>query len=220
MPQPFDLIPPLLQGAQVTVEITVLGTFLALVCAFAAGLARLSRLSPVRWFARVYVEIFRGTSLIVQLFWLFFVLPHFGILLEAMTVAVLGLGLNAGAYGAEIVRGSILAVPKGQWEAATALNMSPAQTMRRIVVPQAVRVMLPPFGNLAIELLKGTALVSLITITDLTFRGYQLNTITLRTAEIFSLLLAMYLCMSLVITAFVRWLERRAGRGFEYGQLR
>src|SRR3546814_7894014 len=95
-----------------------------------------------------YIELFRVTSALVQLFWLFFVLPEFGIRLSEMTVAVLGLGLNVGAYGAEVVRGAIQAVPKGQWEAATALNMSYPLAMRRIILPQAVVAMLPPWGNL------------------------------------------------------------------------
>lgn len=215
MPRPFDLIPPLLQGLGVTVEITVLSILLTIAIAFVAGLARLSPFWPVRWLTTAYVEFFRGSSLMVQLFWLYFVLPYFGIRMGAFTVAVLGLGLNGGAYGAEIVRSAVLAVPKGQREAAVALNMSPWKSLSRIILPQATRIMLPPFGNLAIDLLKSTSLVSLIAITDLTFRGYQLNTLTLRTTEIFSLLLVIYLILALLITGIVRLLERSLTVGVE-----
>ncbi len=211
-------IPGLLQGALVTIEITVMGCVLAVLCALVAALAKLSPIAPLRWLASVYIEIFRGTSALVQLFWLFFVLPQFGITLPPIAVAVLALGLNVGAYGAEVVRGAIQAVPKGQWEASTALNLSRSQAMRRIILPQAVVAMIPPWGNLFIELLKATSLVSLITITDLTFRAQQMNQVTLQTTEIFTLVLGIYLCISLVITAGMRWLERRAAAGMGLGR--
>lgn len=208
----MDLLPQLLKGAAVTVEITAMAALLSLVLAFVAGIARLSRIRPVRALAAVYVETFRGTSALVQLFWLFFVLPQLGIALSPITVAVVGLGLNIGAYGAEVVRGAILAVPKGQVEAAVALNMTEWQTMRRVVLPQAALAMLPPWGNLLIELLKATALVSLITISDLAFNAYRLNQATFRTAEIFGLVLVLYFAIALVVTSGVRALERRLGR--------
>jgi len=112
-----EFLPGLIEGAWVTVQITVLGAMLAVVAALIAALAKMYGPWPLRWLAIAYIEIFRGTSALVQLFWLFFVLPHFGIVLEPLTVAVLGLGLNVGAYGAEVVRGAIQAVPRGQWEA-------------------------------------------------------------------------------------------------------
>jgi len=143
------------------------------------------------------------------LFWFYFVLPLFGIRLPAMAVGIAVLALNAGAYGAEVVRGAVHAVASGQREAALALNMTPAQTMRRIVLPQAIPAMLPPAGNLLIELLKNTALVSLITIADMTFRGQVLRSETLRSTEIFGLMLALYFAVALVITAGMRLLERR-----------
>jgi polar amino acid transport system permease protein len=205
----FEFFPPLLEASLVTVEITLLAAVLGLALAMTAGLGRLSRVWTVRAAARVYVEFFRGTSALVQLFWLFFVLPHFGIFLEPITVGVVGLGLNVGAYGAEVVRGSILAVDKGQFEAATSLNMTRMQSMRRVILPQALVSMMPPFGNLFIELLKSTALVSLITITDVTFRGAQLNVLTLRSTEIFGIVLNIYFLMALVIIFFMRNVERR-----------
>ncbi len=213
MTQTLEFIPPLLEASIVTAEITILSAALAFVLALVAGLARLSRLWVVRALASAYIEFFRGTSLLVQLFWLFYVLPHFGLTLPPLSVAVLGLALNAGAYGAEIVRAAIQAVARGQYEAATALNMTRHQTMRWVILPQALVAMIPPFGNLFIELLKGTALVSLITITELAFRGAQLNVATLRTMEIFSIVLVIYFLMAMVITAFMRGIERRLGAG-------
>ena len=111
---------------------------------------------------------------------------------------MLGLGLNVGAYGAEVVRGAIAAVPRGQWEAATALNMTRVQMLRRIILPQAFVAMIPPWGNLFIELLKSTALVSLITLTDLAFKAQQMNQTTMKTIPIFTLVLLIYLAMSLM----------------------
>lgn len=204
-----ELAPPLLQGLVVTLEIMAGAVVLAVPLALAAGIGRLSSVRPLRWIAAVYVEVFRGTSALVQLFWFYFVLPLFGVQLPAMLVGIVVLALNAGAYGAEVVRGAIRAVPPGQREAGIALNLTRGQIMRRIVVPQAVPAMLPPAGNLLIELLKNTALVSLITITDLTFRGQLLRSETLRTTEIFTLMLLMYFAVALLITAGVRLLERK-----------
>jgi polar amino acid transport system permease protein len=208
-----QFLPPLLEGAWVTVQITVAACALAVVCGLLAGLGKTSPWWPVRWLAIAYIEVFRGTSALVQLFWLFFVLPHFGITLDPIPVAILALGLNVGAYGAEVVRGAVLAVPRGQYEASIALNMSPLTRMRRIILPQALVAMIPPWGNLFIELLKATALVSLITVGDLTFRAYQLNQATLQTVQIFLLVLFMYLGIALVITYLMRGLERRMSLG-------
>lgn len=204
-----ELVPPLLEGLGVTLEIMAGAVVLAVPLALAAGVGRLSTLRPVRWLASIYVEVFRGTSALVQLFWFYFVLPLFGVQLPAMLVGIVVLALNAGAYGAEVVRGAVRAVPPGQREAGVALNLTRGQIMRRIVVPQAIPAMLPPAGNLLIELLKNTALVSLITITDLTFRGQLLRSETLRTTEIFTLMLLLYFAVALLITAGVRLLERR-----------
>lgn len=204
-----ELVPPLLEGLAVTLEIMAGAVVLAVPLALVAGVGRLSTVRPVRWLASIYVEVFRGTSALVQLFWFYFVLPLFGVQLPAMLVGIVVLALNAGAYGAEVVRGAIRAVPPGQHEAGVALNLTRGQIMRRIVVPQAIPAMLPPAGNLLIELLKNTALVSLITITDLTFRGQLLRSETLRTTEIFTLMLLLYFAVALLITAGVRLLERR-----------
>lgn len=210
-----DFVPHLLRGIVVTLQIAIGGSLLAVFAAFTAAAAKLYGHPMVRAMASVYIETFRGTSALVQLFWLFYVFPHFGVVLEPLTVGVVALGLNVGAYGAEVVRGAVLAIPRGQLEAATALNFSGPQTVFRIILPQAFIGMLPPWGNLLIELLKATSLVSLITLSDLAFVAQQLNQNTLRTVEIFSLVLFLYLGLSLLITAAVRALERHVSRGIK-----
>jgi polar amino acid transport system permease protein len=202
----------LLDGLAVTLHVTAGGAAVAAVAALFAGLARLSRFRALVWPAVAYIETFRGTSALVQLFWFFFVLPFFGIELGAMATGILVLGLNTGAYGAEVVRGAILALPRGQLDAAAALNMNRWQTLRRVVLPQAVVAMLPPAGNLVIELLKNSALVSLIAITELTFSAQVVRSATLRSAEIFTLVLLLYFAVALCITGGFRALERRVRR--------
>ena len=200
-------------GALVTAEQTILAAILALAVAVAAGLMRLAGNILVRGIATIYIEIFRGTSLLVQLYWIFFVLPLFGMPLDKFTAGFVAVGMNLGAYGAEVVRGAIQSVPRGQYEAALALNMSPATRMRRIIFPQAILIMLPPFGNLFIELLKGTALVALISVTDLMFQAKQINGSTFLSIEAFGTALVVYYIMArLVITPFMRWTERATAR--------
>ncbi len=203
----------LVDGAIVTVEQAFLATILAILISLAMGLMRLSSWMAVRWTATVYIEIFRGTSLLVQLFWIFFVLPLFGITLEKFTAGFVAVGMNIGGYGAELVRGAILSVPQGQYEAALALNMSPYKRMRRIIFPQALINMLPPWGNLLIELLKGTALVALISVTDLMFQAKQINGATFQSVEAFGSALIIYYVMArLVITPGMRSLEKYMSR--------
>ena len=137
----------LADGTVLTVVQFLLATVVAVVVAVLFGLMRLSRNPGVRGVATVYIEIFRGTSLLVQLFWIFFVLPLFGLNLDKFVAGFLAVGLNMGAYGAELVRGAIRAVPRGQWEAAVALNMTDRKRMWRVILPQALVIMLPPWGT-------------------------------------------------------------------------
>ena len=196
-------------GTLITMALTVLGALLAIAIALVAGLMRMSHNAAVRGLATVYIEVFRGTSLLVQLYWIFFVLPLFGITLEKFTAGFVAVGMNLGAYGAELVRGAIQSVPRGQWEAALALNMSPAKRMLRVILPQAVLIMLPSWGNLLIELLKGTALVALISVADLMFQVKQINGTTFMSAEAFGTALVIYYVLArFMITPFMRWLER------------
>jgi polar amino acid transport system permease protein len=208
----LDQLGLLLGGALVTAEIVAISAVLALAIAVLATVMRFSAVGLLRTVAVCYIELFRGTSLIVQLFWLYFVLPQFGIALSATTVAVLGLSFNYGAYGAEIVRGALLAVPMGQIEAARSMALKPPQFFLLIVFPQALVVFIRPWGNLMVQLLKATSLVSLITIADLSYRAYQLNQVTMQTFQIFGVVLVIYFIMAQVIAHATNALDRRCGR--------
>jgi polar amino acid transport system permease protein len=205
----------ILQGAWVTVQLTLMGSALAVVVAFAAGLGRLSRFMAVRALATTYIEFFRGTSIFVQLFWVYFVLPFAGITLTPLQAGVLALGLNVGAYGAEVVRGAVKAIGREQREACIALNLTRFQAMRHIVLPQALPLMLPTFGNNAIELLKGTAVVSLISLSDMTFQAQVVRAQTGSTLIPFATILLLYFVMAWLISLGMRWLERRVSRGLD-----
>jgi len=205
----------ILEGAAVTAELTLMGSALALVMAFVAGLGRIAPWLPVRWLSSIYIEFFRGTSIFVQLFWVYFVLPFAGITLSPLLAGVLALGLNVGAYGAEVVRGAILAVPRDQLEASVALNFTRFQRMWYVILPQAVPLMLPTFGNNAIELLKATAVVSLISLTDMTFQAQVVRSQTGSTLFPFITILILYFIMALAISSSVRGLERRMTRGLD-----
>ena len=220
MPPPLDLLPTLLDGLKVTMLLTAGATLVAIAAAFSAGIARLSGNRLLRTITRIYIDVFRGTSALVQLFWVYFGLPLLGIELGAMTAGIAVLGLNIGAYGAEVVYGALQSVPAAQREAAVALNFTPWQTLWRILLPQAILPMLPPMGNLWIELLKGTALASMITLNEVVFQGQILRATTFRSTEIFSLILALYFLISLGMTFTMRGLERRLALGRDYGGVR
>lgn len=209
--RPFDLLPTLLRGLAITVELTIVGGALAFLVALIIGVLRASPLGIVRTVSGFYVEIFRGTSILVQMFWIFFVLPlpPFNISLTAFQAGAISLGLNVGAYGAEVVRGAIQATPREQIEATIALNMPQLLRMRRVILPQAMVRILPPFGNLLIELLKATSLVSLITLGDITLRALTLRQTVGRTPEIFSLLILIYFLIAYPLTVGIRWIESR-----------
>jgi polar amino acid transport system permease protein len=225
-----DVIDPLFDGARVTIQVTSLAAVLGTAMAVLSGLASLSPWRAVRGVARVYVEFFRGTSAIVQLFWLFFGLPLVApalpdfiperiVRLTPLEAGVVVFGLNMGAYGSEVVRGAIQAVGQGQREAAIALSLTSFQRMRHVIFPQAALTMLPPYGNLLIELLKGTALVSLITLSDLTFEAQKLRVNgTADSLTLYSTILVMYFIIALAITTFVRLLERYFSRGLAIGR--
>jgi polar amino acid transport system permease protein len=208
----FGLI---LQGSLVTIELTLMGSVLALFMAFLAGLGRLSRFFVLRALATAYIEFFRGTSIFVQLFWAYFVLPFAGVSLTPLQAGVLALGLNVGAYAAEVVRGAIQSIGREQYEACIALNLGRWQGMRYIILPQALLLMLPTFGNNAIELLKATAVVSLISLTDLTFQAQVVRSQTGNTLVPFTSILIIYFIVALVISWGVRSLERRMARGLD-----
>ncbi|WP_237173159.1 ectoine/hydroxyectoine ABC transporter permease subunit EhuC [Paracandidimonas lactea] len=209
---------PLLEGAWITVQLTVYSTILGTATAFLFGIGKLSSNWFIKGVSLCFIEVFRGTSLLVQLFWLYFALPVLGqqlgldLRMPPVLTGTLALGLNIGAYGAEVVRGAIQAVPPTQYEAAKALDFSPRHTLWRIALPQAIPEMMPSFGNLAIQNLKDTALVSLISLGDMTFRAEQIRNFTQDSVGVYTLLLLMYFGMALVLTGLMKLLERSVGR--------
>ena len=210
--------PKFSSAAITTAQVFVYSALLAVIISIIFGIMRLSKNIIIQVLATIYIEFYRGTSLIIQMFWIYYVLPLFGLPLPALLAGVLALGMNFGAYGAEVLRAGILAVPKGQWEGALALNFSKAKRMQRIIIPQIYPIILPPGANLAVELLKGTALVSLITLVDLMFVAKQINMMTWLSAQSFGLALIIYFVMArFVLVPFLRWLEilaaKKVGRG-------
>ncbi|MFB4196465.1 ectoine/hydroxyectoine ABC transporter permease subunit EhuC [Streptomyces carpaticus] len=203
-----------LPGIWITIQVTVYSAALAAVVAFTIGTLRTSRLWIVRFLAGAYFEIFRGMSALVMLFWLAFSLP---LILQwqlvPMYAGVLALGLTYGAYGSEVVRGALAAVPVAQREAGVALGFSRAQRLRRIEIPQAWPEMVPPFNNLLIELLKGTALVSVIGVADMTYAGNLVRLGSNESAPVYTLLLVLYFAMAFVLTRGMRVVERVAKAG-------
>jgi polar amino acid transport system permease protein len=203
-----------LRGVWVTLQLLVFGGLLATVVSFVVGIARTHRRWIVRFVAGLYTEVFRGTSALIMIFWVYFVLPlAFGWQLVPMWAGVLALGLTYGAYGAEIVRGGLTAVDPAQREGGIALSFTPWQRMRLILLPQAVPEMIPPFANLVVELLKGTALVSVIGMGDLAFSGSLVRLALQESVEIYTYLLLIYFVIAFLLTRGMRLLERRLKAG-------
>ncbi|MGH6859499.1 MAG: ectoine/hydroxyectoine ABC transporter permease subunit EhuC [Phyllobacterium sp.] len=194
-------------GAKATVQVAVISFSLTIIFAFTAGICRSMKIPGLNSIAWIYVEIFRGTSLLVQLFWIYYSLPLTGITISPMMAGCLAIGLNSGAYGSEIVRGAIKSVPASQIEAGKALSLGRGLMMRKIVLPQALPEMVPPFGNLAIMVLKDTSLVSMISIADIAFRAQQLRSMTYDSARIYLVCLVMYFALSLCILLVTKVLE-------------
>ncbi len=213
MEQILEYSPILIQGTITTIELTLASAVLALIISFVVGLARFSSLRIVRVAAIVYLEFFRGTSAIVQMFFMFYVLPLFGVTFPPLLAGILACGLNLGSYGSEVVRSAVLSVSKGQHEAALALNYTNYQRFRYVLIPQAIPVMIPTFGNLLIELLKLTAVASLITISDLTFMSQIIRVQTALTLEPFLVILVIYFIISSVLVWFTKLVERKFSKG-------
>ncbi|MEU7812323.1 ectoine/hydroxyectoine ABC transporter permease subunit EhuC [Pseudonocardia sp. NPDC049154] len=208
-----QIVGVLSDGIPETVIATLGGVLLTIVLSVGAGLLLLSSSRTVRGVTRVYVEGFRGTSEVVQLFWIYFVLPVLvGFQLVPLFAGIVVLGLNHGAYGAEIVRGAVRSVPRAQYEGAIALSLSPAQRMRRVILPQAFVEMLPPFNNLFIQLLKSSAILALITVPEVTRQAREvlIPNFGADILLIFGVTFVIYLVLAALITLLMRFLERVA----------
>lgn len=216
----IDISAVLLKGIKVTLIVLIFSIIFSTIIAFVAGLSRSSSNLLVNKFTGFYVEIFRGTSLIVQLFWFSYALPglfniHLG---SDIWAGVLAISLNYGAYMSEIVRGAINSVPEGQTEASIALNMSKFQRMRHVILPQAIRMMLPEYGSYLIQILKATSLVSLIGLTDILYYGNIYRSTNLSEApSVYVIVLLFYFVLALPIIFFTRKMEKIAKKGVVTG---
>src|SRR5580692_3717587 len=208
----WDYLPFLLTGIPVTLEITFLAMVVAIPVSVILAVSRNSRLAVLRWPAGFVIQLFRGSSALVQLFWAFYVLPFFGINLPALAAGVLVLGLNEGSYFSEVVRAGINAVPHSQREAAVTLGLSPGYRFFRIILPQALPIMIPPFGNALVTMLKFTSLVSLVTIQDLSFRAGLVATSLGQSAAVFGIIIVIYYALALLLGFGARRLERVVNR--------
>lgn len=201
--------PYFLQAAMVTVAVSGLSLILGLALGLAAALARVSPRRWLRWPATAYVSVFRGTPALIQIFLIYFGGPSIGINLDAFTAGVVGLGVNIGAYMTESIRGGIVAVDRGQRDAAHALGLRPLPTMLTVILPQAARLTIRPLGVNAIALVKGSALVAAISVVELTFTAQRYLSSTYQPLEIFLVSGALYLAITTAMGRAVDWLDRR-----------
>jgi polar amino acid transport system permease protein len=204
-----EFLPILLQGVWLTIVVTagslVLSTLLGMVWA----LMRVSRLRVLQRLSAGIVNTIRGIPILVQLFYIYFVMPQLGLTLTALQAAIIGLGIAYSAYQAENFRAGIEAIDKGQIEASESLGMGWALMMRRVVLPQAVKIILPPYGNTMIMMLKDSSQASTITVAELTMEGQLIASSTFKYTSILSMVALLYLVMSVPLILFVGWLERR-----------
>jgi len=204
------VFPFFIEAAWVTIQLSVLTTILGLTCGALGAAGRLSRLALLRAIAAVYVSVFRGTPALIQLFILYFGGPQIGLHLDAFTAGVIGLGVNIGAYMTETMRGAIIAVDKGQTEAARTLGFGRAQTMRYVVLPQAARLMIRPLGVNINALIKGTALVAAISVVELTYTAQRFIGSTYKPFEMFLIAGVLYMIIIYATGRGIAWLDRKA----------
>jgi polar amino acid transport system permease protein len=210
----FDLMlrvyPFFLEAAVVTIELSVLTALLGLTCGALGAAARMSRLTILRWIGATYVSLWRGTPALIQVFILYFGGPQIGIQLDSFAAGTIALGVNIGAYMTETIRGAIVSVDKGQTEAARTLGMSRWQTMHKVVLPQAARMMIRPLGVNINALIKGTALVAPISVVELTYTAQRFIGSTYKPFEMFLLSGLLYMVIIYVVGHGINWLDRRA----------
>ena len=199
----------MLLGTVTTIKVLVCSIILYVIISLIFGLMRLSKNPIIQGTATVYIEFFRGTSLLVQLFWFYYVLPFFGLTLEAFTAGVVAIGMNFGAYGAEIVRGGILAVPKGQWEASRALGFKSGLILRKIILPQSIPIIVPPTGNQFIAMLKDSSLVSVLGIWELMYLAKTLGQRDFRHMEMLLTAAMIYWGLTIILEMIQARIERK-----------
>jgi polar amino acid transport system permease protein len=199
----------LLRGAAITVQASFLSLLFGTILGIFVGAVRVAPFGPLRSLASAYIYVIRGTPLLIQLFLIYFGLPSLGLNLPAFSAGVIGLTINSSGYVGEIVRGGIEAVPKGQWEASKVLGLSYLHTMRFIILPQAIRNMLPAIGNEFVTLIKESSLLSTLAITELTMVGQQVRSVTYASFETFIIVGLIYLTMTSITSLMLRHIEKR-----------
>ena len=209
----IEFLPILLQGVQLTVLVTIGSLVLSTLLGLVWAMMRVSGIKVLDVTARVLVNFIRGVPIIVQLFYIYFVMPDFGVTLSAMQAAIIGLGIAYSAYQAENFRAGIEAIDPGQIEAAQSIGMGWWMVMRRVVLPQALRIVLPPYGNVMIMMLKDSSQASTITVAELALQGKLIASSTFKNTSVFTLVAILYLCMSLPLMYLVSRLEKRAAQG-------
>ncbi|KAA0684474.1 amino acid ABC transporter permease [Azospirillum brasilense] len=203
-----------LNGTLVTIGLTAAVVVLGLLLGLIGGLAQLSRFAVLRWISWAYIELFRCTPLLVQLLWFYYALPMLtGIQIDAVTASVLTLSLYGGSFYAEVIRGGVVSIEAGQSEAGLALGMTPAKVMRRIVLPQAVKRMIPPLMNQSIIQFKNTSLVSVVAVPDLLYQGQVAATDTFRPLEVYTIVALIYFVVLVPLTAIVKRGEKQLQTG-------
>lgn len=207
----LEILPALLRGLRVTVQATLLGILVAMVLGLVLAMLRRSHRRFIAWPVGGLVEAIRSTPLLAQLFLLYFVLPDFGIVLRPLVIGVIGLGVHYACYTSESYRAGIESVPRGQWEAAVALNMSQATKWRRVILPQAIPTVIPALGNYLVAMLKDAPLLSTVTVVELLAVARGIQGITFRGLEPFTMAGLLFLAVSIPAAVLVRFLERRFG---------
>lgn len=207
-----EFLPILMSGVALTIIVTIGSLLLSTVLGLVWALMRVSGIGVLTGLSAGLINVIRGIPIIVLLFYLYFVMPEFGVTLSALQAAILGLGIAYSAYQAENFRAGIEAIDKGQIEAAQAIGMSWWQTMRRVVLPQAVKIVLPPYGNVMIMMLKDSSQASTITVAELALQGKLIASSTFKNTSVFTLVALMYLAMSIPLILLVRHFEKRAGQ--------
>ncbi|WP_421505273.1 amino acid ABC transporter permease [Erwinia rhapontici] len=201
--------PMLYAGVTFTIPLTLVSFALGLSLGFIVALARLYGPKPLQYIVRFYVWLIRGTPLLVQLFLIFYALPGVGITLDAFPAAVIGFTLNIGAYTSEVIRATLLSVPKGQWEAAHSISMNWVQALRRIIIPQAARIAVPPLSNTFISLVKDTSLASVITVPEMFLAAQRIAAVTYQPLILYTEAAIIYLLISSVLSALQTRLENK-----------
>ncbi|MFC0581145.1 amino acid ABC transporter permease [Micrococcoides hystricis] len=208
-----EFLPALMQGLGYTLLVSVVGLLIGFVLGAIFGLGRISRIKIVRILAGIYIEVFRGTPLLVQAIWLYFALPLvIGAKIPSLTAGIIVIGLNAGAYIAEIVRGSVQSVDKGQMEAGRSLGLNHRDTMRHVIWPQAFRRMIPPLGNQFIISIKDTSLLSVILVPELIFQGRLIASNHFNAVEIYTTVALFYLVITVTLSKILGLVEKRLNR--------